>query len=154
MFGEILPSLRIARLHPNAVLPTYGSDGAIGLDLYALTDILHGEFKEYRIRPGARVMVHTGISMAIPEGYYGRVAPRSGLALNHGIDVLAGVIDSDYRGEVNVILQNLGINEFVVKGGNRIAQLIIERADRLSVCEVDSLDDTARGAGGYGSTGV
>ena len=150
--SNYLPTLRIKRLAPDAILPTHGSDNAIGLDLYARANhMIRGEFV---VRAGAHLLVNTGIAAAIPTGYYGRVAPRSGLALKKGIDVLAGVIDSDYRGEINVILQNLGQFDFVVRHGDRIAQLIMERADRLPVLEVTALNDTNRGASGYGSTGV
>jgi dUTP diphosphatase len=144
--------LRVKRLTPTAKLPTRGSAQAIGLDLYADVTDRSGVIE---IRPGYRKLVSTGIAVAIPPGYYGRVAPRSGLALKHGIDVLGGVCDSDYRGEVFVLLQNLNQwNSFHVKSGDRIAQLILERADILPILEVQHLDETVRGAAGFGSTGV
>ena len=143
--------LKVKRLNADARLPAYGSDGAIGMDLVAallplpLTTI---------IEPGYHRLIPTGISVAIPSGFYGRIAPRSGLALKHGIDVLAGVIDSDYRGEIGVILINHSDKPFDIRHGDRIAQLILERAERLPVVEVDDLDDTSRGAQGFGSTGL
>jgi dUTP pyrophosphatase len=102
---------------------------------------------------GERRGVHTGLSVAIPDGCYGRIAPRSGLALRHGIDTLAGVVDSDYRGEIVCILINLGDTPFEIAPGDRIAQLIIEKYDRLEPEWADHLDLTARNAGGFGSTG-
>jgi len=98
-------------------------------------------------------LVATDIKISVPDGTYGRVAPRSGLAYKHGIDTLAGVIDADYRGPVGVILANLSENDFPVKIGDRIAQLIVERVVMPSVVVVDQLEDTVRGAGGFGSTG-
>ena len=99
-------------------------------------------------------MIGTGLAFGIPVGNYGRVAPRSGLAYKNSIDVLAGVIDADYRGEVKVILANFSDNDFQVEEGMRIAQLIIEKYTLTTLAEVETLDDTVRGAGGFGSTGV
>jgi dUTP pyrophosphatase len=101
-----------------------------------------------------RAVVPTGLSIACPPGTYARVAPRSGLAVKHFIDTGAGVVDEDYRGAVGVVLFNHSDADFVVRRGDRVAQLILERIVTPAVVEVDSLDDTARGAGGYGSTGV
>jgi dUTP pyrophosphatase len=144
--------LRVKRLTPTAKLPTRGSAQAIGLDLYADVTEARGAIE---IRPGYRALVSTGIVIALPPGYYGRVAPRSGLALKQGIDVMAGVIDEDYRGEIHALLLNTNQWEtFWVKPGDRIAQLILERADIMPVVDVDELDATVRGANGYGSTGV
>jgi dUTP pyrophosphatase len=144
--------LRVKRLTPTAKLPTRGSAQAIGLDLYADVTEARGAIE---IRPGYRALVSTGIAIALPPGYDGRVAPRSGLALKQGIDVMAGVIDEDYRGEIHALLLNTNQWEtFWVKPGDRIAQLILERADIMPVVEVDGLDATVRGANGYGSTGV
>ncbi len=106
------------------------------------------------IPPRGKALVPTAIALAIPEGYYGRVAPRSGLAHKHFIDVGAGVIDCDYRGPLGVILFNFGEAAFEVKRGDRIAQLILEKIGMATIRQVASLDDTARGAGGFGSTGV
>ena len=98
-------------------------------------------------------MVKTGIAIAIPPGYYGRVAPRSGLAVKKGIDVLAGVIDSGYRGEVGVVLQNLSDEDFLFSEGERVAQLILEQCNTISWVDVDELEDSVRSDGGFGSTG-
>ena len=104
--------------------------------------------------PQSRIAVETGISIAFPKGWYGRIAPRSGLAFNYGIDVLAGVADSDYRGQIKVILLNTGDTPFTIKHGDRIAQIVPEYCGfwtEMTVC--DSLNDTERGQGGFGSTG-
>lgn len=137
--------LYIKRLTKSAILPTRGSAQAAGLDLYSAEDVI--------IPPRMRAVVKTGLSMAIPEGFYGRVAPRSGLSVNFGVDVGAGVVDSDYRGEVCVLLFNFGEQDFHVNAGNRIAQLILEKIAIPEVVETEELDDTVRGAGGFGSTG-
>lgn len=128
-------------------LPVYASGGAAGMDVVAAETVV--------IPPGARHAVATGFSIAIPEGYEVQVRPRSGLALKHGITCLntPGTIDSDYRGEVKVILANLGSEDFEVVRGERIAQLVPATVQRAHLIEVDSLDETARGAGGFGSTG-
>jgi dUTP pyrophosphatase len=128
-------------------LPSYASDGAAGLDVVAAEDLT--------LAPGARHAVATGFAIAIPEGYEVQVRPRSGLALKHGITCLntPGTIDSDYRGEVKVILANLGGEPFAVRRGERIAQLVPARVQRAAFREVDDLDSTARGTGGFGSTG-
>lgn len=141
--------LLVKRLHPDASLPVYGSGQAAGMDLHAYCP---GE--EIVLNSGERQLIKSGIAVAIPEGFYGRIAPRSGLAFKNGIDVMAGVIDSDYRGEMGVILINLGNADFKIKHGDRIAQMIIEIAPQMEVIEVENLDDTERGAGGFGSTGV
>ncbi|UZJ54207.1 hypothetical protein CBS101457_003527 [Exobasidium rhododendri] len=131
--------------HPKAKAPTRGSAQAAGYDLYASEDST--------IPKSGRAVVATGIRLAVPSGCYGRVAPRSGLALKHGIDTGAGVIDSDYRGLLGVILFNFGSEDFAVKPGDRIAQLILERIETPEVEVVEDLDETTRGAGGFGSTG-
>jgi dUTP pyrophosphatase len=128
-------------------LPSYASGGAAGLDVVAAEDLT--------LAPGARHAVATGFAIAIPEGYEVQVRPRSGLALKHGITCLntPGTIDSDYRGEVKVILANLGAQPFEIRRGERIAQLVPAPVLRASFREVDDLDSTERGAGGFGSTG-
>ncbi len=128
-------------------LPAYASEHAAGMDVVAAEDIM--------LAPGARHAVATGFAIAIPHGYEVQVRPRSGLALKHGITCLntPGTIDSDYRGEVKVILANLGSEEFAVVRGERIAQLVPTPVLRAAFAEVADLDDTARGAGGFGSTG-
>jgi dUTP pyrophosphatase len=129
-------------------LPAYASEGAAGMDIVAAETIT--------LRPGSRHAVTTGFAIAIPPGYEVQVRPRSGLALNHGVTCLntPGTIDSDYRGEVKVILANLGEDNFEVKRGDRIAQLVPAPVLRASFAEVPALPETARGAGGFGSTGT
>src|SRR5687767_3931396 len=128
-------------------LPVYASEHAAGLDVVAAEDV--------SLEPGTRHAVATGFAIAIPEGYEVQVRPRSGLALKHGITCLntPGTIDSDYRGEVKVILANLGGEPFEVRRGERIAQLVPAPVLRAGFSEVDDLDSTARGGGGFGSTG-
>ena len=144
-------TIRVKRLTESAKLPTRGSVDAIGLDLYA--DLSGHRYKQ-TVPAGQRAVIECGISIAFPQGYYGRIAPRSGLALKKGIMVMAGVIDVDYRGPIKVLLFNTTSDVFFVDGGDRIAQLIMERADMLSVVEVDDLDATIRGGDGFGSSGV
>ena len=144
--------MKIAKLTPTATVPTKGSAEAAGWDLY-----LDGT-PDYRITIDPKDMkwLHTGVAMEIPKGYYGRIAPRSGLAAKYGADVLGGVIDSDYRGELVVMLMILGPRVTTLKAGDRIAQLVIEKyADdiELQVVTPDELSRTERGAGGQGSTG-
>ncbi|MDR7058340.1 MULTISPECIES: dUTP diphosphatase [unclassified Sphingopyxis] len=129
-------------------LPAYASDGAAGMDVVAAETLT--------LRPGARHAVATGFAMAIPAGYEVQVRPRSGLALKHGVTCLntPGTIDSDYRGEVKVILANLGDESFEIKRGDRVAQLVPAPVQRAAFAEVETLDETVRGAGGFGSTGV
>lgn len=141
--------IRILRL-PNGgglPLPAYATAGAAGMDVVAAEDV--------RLAPGARHAVATGFAVAIPEGYEIQVRPRSGLALKHGVTCLntPGTVDSDYRGEVKVILANLGSESFDVKRGDRIAQLVPAIVTRATLTETTSLDETARGTGGFGSTG-
>lgn len=128
-------------------LPSYASDGAAGLDVVAAESVI--------LLPGGRHAVATGFAIAIPEGYEVQVRPRSGLALKHGITCLnsPGTIDSDYRGEVKVILANLGAEPFEIGRGERIAQLVPAAVLRAAFLECDDLDQTERGAGGFGSTG-
>jgi dUTP pyrophosphatase len=129
-------------------LPSYASDGAAGLDVVAAEDVT--------IAPGGRHAVATGFAIAIPAGYEVQVRPRSGLALKHGVTCLntPGTIDSDYRGEVKVILANLGDAPFAIARGDRVAQLVPAPVQRARFAEASSLDETVRGAGGFGSTGI
>lgn len=138
--------LKVKFAHTDAVLPTLGSDGAAGYDLSSVEDTV--------VPARGRKIVDTGIQVAFPSGHYMRIAPRSGLAAKHGIDVFAGVIDFDYRGVVKVILMNNEDVDFVVKKGDRIAQAILEKISVLPVVLEESLDDTNRGVQGFGSTGV
>lgn len=139
--------MKIKLIDKNSKLPTRGTEHAAGYDLYSLHD--------YYVYPQEWTMVKTGITMEIPSGYYGRIAPRSGLAYKHGIDTLAGVIDSDYRGEIGVILLNTHKEQiFTIKAGDRIAQIIFEKYYTFDFNLVDSLEETNRGEGGFGSTGI
>jgi len=137
--------IKIKLLSESAKIPTKGTDAAAGYDLYAAEN---GE-----IDPLKRNLIKTNISIAIPKGYYGRIAPRSGLAYKNGIDVMAGVIDSDYRGDVGVILYNTGVEAFSYNRGDRVAQLIVEKCHKADWLEVEDLSETDRGDGGYGHTG-
>lgn len=141
--------IRLKRLDHGAglPLPAYATAHAAGLDVVAAEDLI--------LAPGARHAVATGFAIAIPEGYEVQVRPRSGLALKNGITCLntPGTIDADYRGEVKVILANLGAEPFAVSRGERIAQLVPAAVQRAAFAEVEALDETVRGAGGFGSTG-
>ena len=138
--------LLVKRLSEFATVPVRGSAQAAGYDLTSAHDVT--------IPPRGKGLAKTDLSIALPEGCYGRIAPRSGLAWKHFIDVGAGVIDADYRGNVGVVLFNHAEKEFEVKRGDRVAQLVLERIFTPEVQEVDSLEGTERGAGGFGSTGV
>ncbi|XP_062159267.1 deoxyuridine 5'-triphosphate nucleotidohydrolase [Alnus glutinosa] len=138
--------LRVKKLSEKAVLPSRASSLSAGYDLSSATEI--------KVPARGKALVPTDLSIAIPEGTYARVAPRSGLAWKHSIDVGAGVIDADYRGPVGVVLFNHADVDFEVKAGDRIAQLIIEKIMTPDVMEVEDLDSTVRGGGGFGSTGV
>ncbi|KAF0043032.1 hypothetical protein F2P81_004369 [Scophthalmus maximus] len=137
--------LRFAKLSEHARTPTRGSTKAAGYDLYSAYD--------YSIGPMDKAIVKTDIQIAVPHGCYGRVAPRSGLAAKHFIDVGAGVVDEDYRGNVGVVLFNFSKDTFDVKKGDRVAQLVCERICYPDLEEQETLDETERGAGGFGSTG-
>jgi dUTP pyrophosphatase len=144
-----------ARLLPHAqglALPAYQSDGAAGLDLVAA---IPADVK-ITLDPGARALVPTGLTLQLPRGYEAQVRPRSGLALKHGVTVLntPGTIDADYRGEIGVILINHGAAAFDIERGARIAQLVIAPVTRILLRQASELDETARGAGGFGSTGA
>lgn len=146
MYRQLL-EINVKKLSENATIPTQGTKFAAGYDLYAAEDEV--------VFCGTRKLIKTNISMEITPGYYGRIAPRSGLAYKSGIDVLAGVIDSDYRGDIGVILYNTDKNiDFVVKKGDRIAQIIFEACYSATLNTVENLDNTLRQGGGYGSTGV
>jgi dUTP pyrophosphatase len=128
-------------------LPAYESAGAAGMDLRAAEDAV--------IKPGARYLMPTGLAIALPQGFEAQVRPRSGLAVKHGISVLnaPGTIDSDYRGEIKVPLINHGEAEFIIRRGDRIAQMVIAPVMQARIAEVQELDETARGSGGFGSSG-
>ena len=151
MSGPVVPIQRLA--HGEGLpLPAYETAQAAGMDLRAAVP----EQEPLVLRPGARAAVPTGLAFALPAGFEGQVRPRSGLALKSGVTCLntPGTIDADYRGEVKVILINLGEENFTIRRGERIAQLVVAPVIQAAWREVESLDDTARGAGGFGSTGV
>lgn len=152
--------IKFVKLNKNAIIPSNQKRGDAGYDLYATEHV--------KIKPMTRALVSTGLAIEIPEGYYGRIAPRSGLAVKNGIDVMAGVIDSSYRGDLKVVLINLtfdlsaynplsqiggSIFDFIIKPGDRIAQIIFEKYHVVDWEEVQSLSDSDR-VGGFGSTGV
>ena len=137
--------LNFKRLDPRATLPIRGSAAAAGLDIYSIEDLI--------IQPKQRALARTGLAVAIPEGYYGRVAPRSGLATKSGLDTLAGVIDADYRGEIGCLLYNAGDETIHLAAPSKICQLIIEKIITPTAVWADDLSDTDRGDGGFGSTG-
>jgi dUTP pyrophosphatase len=138
-------SVKVKRIHPGAKLPMRATNGSAGADLVCL--------EAFTLGSGERKLVPTGLIVEIPPGWYGRVAPRSGLAAKHGVDMLAGVIDTDYRSEVKALMINLGDAPVSFEAGDRIAQLIIERAAVCDYVWTDELSETERGAGGFGSTG-
>ncbi len=131
-------------------LPSYETPDSAGMDLAAAVA------GEITIEPGSRALVPTALAIALPEGYEAQVRPRSGLALKKGITVLnsPGTIDADYRGEIGVILANLGNEPFTIRRGDRIAQMVVAPVSRVAWRSIDALDETARGAGGFGSTGT
>lgn len=136
---------RVTKLSEDAVVPTRSNPGDAGYDLFANQDV--------QIYPQHLVMVPTGIAISIPPDCYGRVAPRSGLAWKHQLDVFAGVVDSSYRGEIKVLLKNHGSQIVTLAKGDRVAQLIFERIYTPELVEVQTLDESERGAGGFGSSG-
>lgn len=140
--------LRVRRLDPGVPLPSYAHDGDAGLDLCAAEDVV--------LAPMERAAVATGLAIAVPTGWVGLVHPRSGLALRQGLTVAnaPGTIDAGYRGELKVILVNLGEDAVTIARGDRVAQLVLQEVGAAEVVEVDDLDDTTRGHGGFGSTGV
>ena len=141
-------TLRFRKIHPDAVLPSYAHPSDAGMDVRSVEDLT--------LAPGKRALVHTGLVMLLPPQYEAQVRPRSGLALKNGVTVLnsPGTIDSGYRGEVGVILINLGDVDFTVRKGDKVAQLVIAPVTQPDVVEVSEIDETDRGAGGFGSTGV
>ena len=140
--------IKIKKIKENAILPHYAHDGDAGVDLYSTED--------YVLKPGQRVLVSTGLSMAIPKGYEGQVRPKSGLALRKGITTCnnPGTIDSGYRGEIGVIAINHGTEEFKIEKGTKIAQMIFNKVEEAKFEEVNELDSTKRGEKGFGSTGL
>ena len=141
-------TLRFRKVHPDAVLPSYAHPSDAGMDVRSVDDLV--------IAPGKRALVRTGLVMLLPPMYEAQVRPRSGLALKSGVTVLntPGTIDSGYRGEVGVILANFGENDFSVKKGDKIAQIVIAPVTQPEIVETTEVDETDRGSGGFGSTGV
>ncbi len=141
-------TVKFKRIHPDATLPSYAHPGDAGMDVRSVDDLV--------IAPGSRALVHTGLVMMLPAGYEAQVRPRSGLALKKGVTVLntPGTIDEGYRGEVGVILANLGEEDFTVAKGDKIAQIVVAPVTVAEILETDDVDETERGAGGFGSTGV
>ena len=137
-------TLNVKRITTTSILPTRATQGSVGYDLYADEGAV--------VRAGGRGVISTGISVEVPQGTYGRIAPRSGLAVKNGIQVGAGVVDQDYTGELKVVLFNHGDSKFKIQKGFRIAQLVLERCETPEVREIQEVADTARGAGGFGST--
>ena len=142
--------LKIERLPHNKFLPEYKTEGAAGMDLFAAIS------EPVTLKPLERALVPTGLKIELEHGYEAQIRPRSGLAAKHGITVLntPGTIDADYRGEIKVILVNLSDTAFIVNPGERIAQMVVARYEHVEWEETESLDETERGAGGFGSTGV
>ncbi len=140
--------MKVKKLHENATVPQYQTEGAAGLDLTSCEDLI--------IPAGQRRIVSSGIAIQLPVGHEGQVRPRSGLSFKHGITVLnsPGTIDEDYRGEVKTILFNSSKEDFVIKIGDRIAQLIVSPVTKVKSFEVEELDETVRGTSGFGSTGT
>jgi len=145
-------TLRVQRLKGNEdiALPSYETEGASGLDLRAAVN------GEVTLRPGEITLVPTGLAISLPQGYEAQVRPRSGLALKYGVGMVnaPGTVDADYRGEIGIILINWGREPFVIKRGDRIAQMVITRVSRAEVLEVERLEPTARGGGGFGHSGI
>ena len=144
------PAVRVYRKDKSAALPKYATAGAAGADVEAFIPA------DITLQPGERVKIPTGLVLEIPPSWEAQVRPRSGLALKHGITVLnaPGTIDSDYRGELEIILVNLGTEAYTVHSGDRIAQLVFSPAPQLSMEAAEELEDTQRGGGGFGSTGI
>lgn len=139
-------TIQVKRLSATAILPQYALPHDAGMDLYA--------DKEMTILPQQRTLVSTGIALAIPPGYVGLVWDKSGVATKHGLKTMAGVIDSGYRGELKILIHNLSSEPYQVKPGTKIAQLLIQPVEQREIVEVDELDNTERGKGGFGSTGT
>jgi len=139
-------NVKVKKLDLDAVAPAYAHEGDAGMDLYSKEEVV--------LQPGERKVIGTGIAMAIPSGHVGLIWDKSGLAAKHGLKTMAGVVDSGYRGEVGVVLHNLSSNEFKVEKNSKVAQMLIQPIHSNQVLDVDDLDETTRGDGGFGSTGL
>lgn len=137
--------VKISKTKENAIIPKYATLNDAGCDLCSTED--------YILEPGERLVVSSGLKMEIPIGFYGRVAPRSGLSVKNGIDTLAGVIDSGYRGEIGVVIINHGYEDFKIEKGTKVAQMIFEKIDQAEFEEVEELSNSERGAEGFGHSG-
>lgn len=142
--------LFIKKLQSDIEIPKYMTEGAAGMDLCAAVE------NDTILKKGEIKLIPTGIAISIEKGYEAQIRPRSGLAIKYGISLVntPGTIDSDYRGEINIIMINFGQDDFLIKRGDRIAQMVINKIETPSIVEVESLDDTLRGKGGFGSTGI
>ncbi|MBI2128739.1 dUTP diphosphatase [Candidatus Woesearchaeota archaeon] len=138
--------IKIKKLSKDAKLPSYAHEGDAGLDLYSDEDFI--------LKVCERAAIKTGVQIAIPNGYVGLVWDKSGIALNHGIKTKGGVIDSSYRGEVKVVMVNLGKEDFMIKKGMKIAQMLVQKVEKAELEEAEALDETARNEKGFGSTGL
>ena len=138
--------IKIKKLSENVILPKFANPGDAGMDFYANETI--------NLQPNERKLVSTGISMAIPKGYVGLIWDKSGLASKHGLKTMAGVIDSGYRGEIKILILNLSNESYVIESGKKIAQMLIQPIEQKEIIEVNDLDETYRGDGGFGSTGL
>jgi dUTP pyrophosphatase len=141
---------RISTVTNDVPLPTYATIGSAGMDIYAAVE------QDLTVKEGVTLLVPTGFSIEVPIGYEAQIRPRSGLAIKHNIGLMnsPGTIDSDYRGEVKIVFTNYGKSDFVVKRGDRIAQMIIAKYERVEWVETDQLSETERGSGGFGHTGI
>ena len=139
-------TIQVKKLSEDAILPKFIRDGDAAMDLYSNEDVV--------LEPGQRLAVKTGIALAIPEGHAGLIWDRSGLAARNGITTMGGVIDSNYRGEIGIILQNHSSEPLQVEKGMRIAQMLIQKVEQRELVEVESLDETHRGDAGFGSSGL
>ncbi len=139
-------TLHLKKLSPTAVLPKYIHPHDAGMDLYSNENIT--------LQPQERKLIPTGIALAIPTGYVGLIWDKSGIATNHGLKTMAGVIDAGYRGEIKILIHNLSNQPYTVQAGTKIAQMLIQPVEQKEIIEVQELDDSSRGDGGFGSTGM
>ena len=139
-------TIKIKRLHQEATLPKYAKEDDAGMDFYSNETMT--------LQPGERKLIPTGIAMAIPKGYVGLIWDKSGVATKFGLKTMAGVIDAGYRGEIKILVHNLSNQEYVIEKGNKVAQMLIQPVEQKQLLEVNELDETDRGEGGFGSTGI
>lgn len=137
--------LNVKKLHPEAKIPIRAHESDAGLDIYSIESVI--------VKQGERVAIKTGLAMAVPIGFVGLIWDKSGLSLKNGIKVMGGVIDAEYRGEIQVILINLGQEDYLIEQGSKIAQILIQKVELCTIEEVTNLEETVRGASGFGSTG-